>query len=106
MRCDVEVGIDIIEIDRIIEAMKNEKFVLKVFTENEREWLRGKSPQSYAGIFAAKEALVKAGGGVLSDYEIGHEESGKPIAEAKCPGEFKISISHCESYATAVAIKI
>ena len=99
----MEIGVDIIEVARIERAIRDEKFVLKVYSEGEREWLRGKAAQSYAGIYAAKEALVKAGGGVLSDYEIGHEESGKPIVISN-RGEFKVSISHCEGYATAMAV--
>ena len=102
----MEIGIDIIEIDRINAAMENEKFIHKVYSPEERQWLEGKPPQSYAGIFAAKEALVKAGGGVLFDYEIGHEASGKPFVMTKINGDFKVSISHCENYATAMAIKL
>ena len=105
----MEIGIDIIEVERIAEAIKNEKFVLKVYTQGEREWLEGKPPQSWAGIFAAKEALAKAGGGVISDYEIGHEATGKPVVRRQGTGDggqdFKVSISHCEKYATAVAIR-
>jgi len=99
----MEIGIDIIEIERIEKAMKTHAFLKKVYSENERQWLAGKAAQSWAGVFAAKEALVKAGGGVLSDYEIGHEVSGKPIVKS-AKGEFSISISHCEKYATAIAI--
>jgi len=98
----MEIGVDIIEVARIERAIRDEKFVLKVYSEGEREWLRGKAAQSYAGIYAAKEALVKAGGGVLSDYEIGHEESGKPFVRGQ---DFMVSISHCKEYAVAMAIK-
>jgi len=99
----MEIGVDIIEIERIGKAIEDEKFIWKVYSEGEREWLKGKAAQRYAGIYAAKEALVKVGGGVLSDYEIGHEESGKPFVISE-KGEFKVSISHCGECAVAVAV--
>ncbi|MCL2739725.1 MAG: 4'-phosphopantetheinyl transferase superfamily protein [Oscillospiraceae bacterium] len=106
----MEIGIDIIEISRIKKAIKNEKFIGKVYSVSEREWLEGKEAHRYAGVFAAKEALVKCGGGVMRDYEIEHEESGKPVVRVQDSGfgiqNYKISISHSEKYATAVALKV
>jgi len=100
----MEVGTDIIEIARIEKAIEDDRFIWKVYSEVERKWLEGKAAQSYAGLYAAKEGLVKAGGGVLSDYEIGHEESGKPYVISN-KGNFKVSISHCKEYAVATVIK-
>ena len=53
-----KIGTDIIQISRIEKSIKKQSFLNCVYTENEREYC--KSPQNYAGLFAAKEALVKA----------------------------------------------
>lgn len=106
------LGTDIIEIERIEDAIKRERFVSRVFTPSEREWLDGKSgtrAESAAGLFCAKEAIAKAlgtgFGAELSfgDIEIGHTEKGAPVV-IKPEGRFLLSISHCNSYATATAL--
>ncbi|MGL5970494.1 MAG: holo-ACP synthase, partial [Cetobacterium sp.] len=75
---------------------------------------KGGKAESYAGRFSAKEAISKAlGTGVrgfnLVDIEILNNSLGKP--EVTLLGELKkrdikveVSISHCKTYATAVAI--
>jgi phosphopantetheine--protein transferase-like protein len=59
---------------------------------------------SFAGLFAAKEALVKAGpefkGIEFNRLEIRHSQDGKPIFP-----EFNLSISHTEEPAVALAIR-
>ncbi|UKI23739.1 MAG: hypothetical protein L6V88_04945 [Anaerotruncus sp.] len=47
-----KIGTDIIQISRIESIKKAELFLNCVYTENEREYC--KSPQNYAGLFAAK----------------------------------------------------
>ena len=57
------VGVDIIEPERIERAMDNARFMERVYTESERERIAqaGRSgAQRAAGIFAGKEAAVKA----------------------------------------------
>ena len=60
---NIYVGNDIIEVDRVKEAMKDPNFKIRVFTDNEIAYCekkgRGKY-QSYAARFAAKEAVFKA----------------------------------------------
>lgn len=81
------VGVDIVEIDRIENATKNQnKFLNKIFTENELEYFRKRSMNSevIAGNFAAKEAISKTlGTGIrkisFADIEILRDELGKPI---------------------------
>ena len=113
------IGNDIVEIERIQKAIeRNPKFRDRVFTPKEIEAVEKKSNPypSYAGRFAAKEAISKAfGTGVrgfkLTDMEILGDEMGKPVASLK--GELaeryknhrlEISISHSRDYATAVAV--
>lgn len=91
----------------------------RVFTEQEREHLKGRHLENIAGYFAAKEAVAKAlGTGFVgfgpSAIEIIHNSAGKPevvlhdgarkIADAADICKIEISISHCKSYATAMAV--
>lgn len=118
----LEIGIDIIEIERIKEALnKKGNFLKKMFTDKELEMFeeKGNSPQTIAGNFAAKEAISKSLGlGIrgynFRDIEILRDELGKPIVktynnlEQICIDysvlEIKVSISHGRDYAVANAI--
>ena len=60
---NIYVGNDIIEVERIKEAMKDKNFTIRVFTDNEIAYCEKKGRnkyQSYAARFAAKEAVFKA----------------------------------------------
>ena len=107
------VGTDIIEIDRIRDAVERsgQPFLNKIFTETEQSYCsRFNDPYPhYAARFAAKEAVVKALGTGLrnglewTDIEIRSDELGKPSAHVN--GEtLQVSLSHCRTHATAVAI--
>ena len=112
------IGNDVVEVSRIKKALENPKFKERVYTESEVDLieLKGGKWESYAGRFAAKEAIAKAfGTGVrdfnFSDIEILNDTFGKPMVTLKNGLEnmyvgFKIemSISHSKEYATAVAI--
>src|SRR5215472_11609849 len=58
---NVAVGIDIIEVERVKKVFERhgERFLHRVFTENEILQSRGKASR-LAGRFAAKEAISKA----------------------------------------------
>ena len=91
----IESGIDIVEIARIEEALKNPRFLQKTLTETEREYVKKKTGRlgdsevfpvaTVAGIFAAKEAVSKAiGVGLLKgigffDIEIDGDFAGRII---------------------------
>lgn len=115
------IGVDTVRVSRVKNAIESEAFAARVFTESEREYCdKAACPeQSYAGIFCAKEATVKAlrcgfGRGVMpTDIEICHETSGAPTVRLygqaeKLRGERKasVSISHDGDYAVAVALII
>ncbi len=118
----IGVGTDIVEIDRIAKAMdRQERFLTKLFTENEISYFesRGLRPETVAGNFCAKEAVVKAMGTGLrgfnwTDIEVLRDDLGKPVlhlyqgAKAKTDqigiDTIHISISHCKTYATATAV--
>lgn len=119
-----DIGVDIIEINRVKEAIeKNPRFLNKMFTESEIEYFKSKGfkYETIAGNFAAKEAISKAvGTGIrkfnFKDIEILRNELGKPIVKTynnltnlciECNViDIKVSISHCKEYAIANAITI
>lgn len=83
------VGVDIIEIIRIKEAIeRNPKFIERIFTEEEIKYFEeiNYKYESIAGRFAAKEAIVKAlGTGFrnmkIKDIEVTNNEIGKPLVK-------------------------
>jgi holo-[acyl-carrier protein] synthase len=112
-------GIDLVEVTRFRELNPQilERFFMRVFTQDERRYVAG-SFERAAGIFAAKEALVKALGcgiGPVSWQEVvvRYDEQGKPLpvltGKAKAAEqalgivEWSVSISHTKSNAVAVA---
>ena len=79
------IGTDIVEIDRISNAIKKEFFLKKAFNDSEIDMAVGRKKDSFlAGNFATKEAFVKALGtgfrGVeLKDLAVLRDELGKPF---------------------------
>jgi holo-[acyl-carrier protein] synthase len=118
------VGIDLVEIDRVARIVKKwgEKFLNKVFTENEIAYCNGRAfpPRHLAARFAAKEALLKSFGmglfdGIgLRDAEVCVSETGRPELKLHGPAgdlfryrnmiSVSLSLSHSDKYATAVVI--
>lgn len=115
------IGNDIIEIERIRANIEEygSRFLNRIFTPQEQDYcLKHKDPAPhFAGRFAAKEAAVKAlGTGFREglhwlDVEIIPDSKGKPILQTSSllnilfnNPHLLISISHCRTYATAVAI--
>lgn len=82
----IGIGVDIIEIERVRQAIQNnKKFLSKLFTERELDYFisRNMNSEVIAGNFAAKEAVSKAlGTGIrgfsFKDIEILRNELGKP----------------------------
>ena len=121
---EIYTGTDIIEIDRIKDAIKSDAFIKKIFTEKEIEYCESKRDpariQSYAARFAAKEAIFKAISKVLLlDYgmewksiEILKEETGRPYVNLKIDNKKRqnlkidVSLSHIKDYAVATAVAI
>lgn len=117
------IGTDIIEISRIKKSLESDRFLKRIFTDNEIEYFesRGMKRESVAATFSAKEAISKAvGTGIrgfnFNDIEVLRDEKGRPyvIAHRKfkklCSDnnicEIKVSLSHCREYAVANAMAI
>lgn len=117
------IGNDIVEIERIRKTIDahGDRLLNRLFTVKEQDYcLKHKDPMPYfAGRFSAKEAIVKAIGVGFGkdvswkDMEILNNEQGKPyvlfsenLKMQLDDSSILISISHCQLYATAVAIWI
>ncbi|MBI5642548.1 MAG: holo-ACP synthase [Deltaproteobacteria bacterium] len=107
-------GIDVVDIKRIEDASKSERFLKRIFTEEELNYsFNRKFPYRHlAGRFAAKEACVKAlttvSGFSWKDIEVIHGGSGSPALKLssgakRLLGERKIFLSIAYSRAQALA---
>ena len=88
------IGTDIIEISRIKKNLESERFLKRIFTDNEIKYFesRGMKRESIAATFSAKEAISKAvGTGIrgfkFNDIEVLRDEKGRPYVIAH--GNFK-----------------
>lgn len=119
----MKLGNDIIEIERIRQAIeRSSSFVERVYTPHEIDYCESRNKgryESFAGIYAAKEAFIKALGtgmrhGSWQDIEIYHDELGVPlirlqdtfknIYETLGYTNIHVSISHCKEYAMSTVI--
>jgi holo-[acyl-carrier protein] synthase len=117
-----ELGLDIIRVDRIREVLERfgDRFVDRVLTPAEARYVRGR-PETFAGRWAAKEAVSKVLGlGVRGigwrDIEIERLPTGQPAvrlhgraaARADQLGveRVAVSITHEREYALAIAFGI
>lgn len=114
------IGTDIIEIDRIRQAIEHwgERFLRRVYTEAELR-IYGHRAHSLAASFASKEAAMKmlgtgARGVAWREIETLYHPTGKPLiklngrakkaAEKLGIKEIDVSLAHSRDYATATAI--
>ena len=119
---NVAIGVDIIEIERVrsVLAHHGERFLQRVFTEQEIQQCRGKALK-IAGRFAAKEAISKALGTGMHgiswrELEVVQLSTGRPSvrlygnasARARELGlsAFDVSISDLASFSIAVAVGV
>jgi holo-[acyl-carrier protein] synthase len=117
-----ELGIDIIKVDRIRETLARfgERFSRRVLTEAERRYVRDR-PETFAGRWAAKEAVSKVLGlGVRGigwkDIEVERMPTGQPAirlhgraaqrADQLGMGRIAVSITHESDYAVAIAFGV
>lgn len=112
----MKVGIDIIEADRVEKSLLKKGFKEKVFLQSEIEYCQKYTNyvERFAGIFACKEAVMKAcehAGQYFLNIEIVHQDNGAPkvklngvMAEKFENDKFSVSISHIKETAVAIAI--
>ena len=118
-------GVDLIRISRVQAALDRygDRFLERVFTQNEVSYARGR-PAELAARFAAKEAVAKAlgvgmrmmarGGIRWREAEIVGDQWGKPLvrlsgraaerAEELGLTEWAVSLSHTDDHAVAFVV--
>ncbi len=116
----LRIGVDLIEVERIREAMERhgERFFARFFTSVEREQC-GQNAARLAARFAAKEATAKAlGTGIgaicWADIEVWSDEAGRPhlrlygeaarLASACGLHTWQVSLSHTREHAVAFVV--
>lgn len=115
----IRTGVDIIEINRIQEAIESQgdRFLNKLYTEAEVDYCSNTGKmiyQHYAARFAAKEAIFKAisneialnQDNIFKKIEVLNEKDGKPIVnldalQIKNIESMDLSLSHIKNYAIA-----
>lgn len=115
-------GIDLIEIARIERAIERhgERFFRRFFTDQEIRFCQGRAT-SLAGRFAVKEAVAKALGTGIGDFnwtdvEVVCDGLGKPelvlhnraqdMAFSQGLTQWSISMSHTETHAIGLAVAL
>lgn len=107
----MNVGIDIVDLNKFENRLSSNKKELmeKIFTQN--EVTKSKELRNLAGIFAAKEALIKALSNKkikMNQIEIGNDNNGKPILlkpkKIATSKRVEISIAHDGNYTVAMCL--
>ncbi len=108
----VKIGNDILNIYDFGKSLMKDKFSDNVFLPSE---MKNKNTEHLAGIFAAKEAVMKALGlkaGSWLKIEVVNERSGKPIVKLSKDIvkdkilDYDLSISHDRKYAIATFVVV
>lgn len=104
------LGIDVSETDRFSGMKKNHSFLKKVFTARELSYCFSYRVPAMrlAGLFSAKEAVVKASGGrwPILRLEVRHDTAGAPkiYVGGKLKKNVLVSISHSKVNSCAIAL--
>jgi holo-[acyl-carrier protein] synthase len=115
-------GIDMIEVERIERAARRhgERFFRRFFTQQEIDFCQGRAT-SLAGRFAVKEAVAKALGTGVGDFdwtdievvcdgrgrpEVVLHQRAKKLAEEKGLHHWSISLSHTATHAIGMAVAL
>jgi holo-[acyl-carrier protein] synthase len=117
---DITVGIDLIEIDRVQNALDRwgDRFLNRIYTTGEIDYCNGRA-ERLAARFAAKEATMKAlGTGIRGiswcEIEVSREKGQPPkltlhgrtagVATDAGITDLALSLSHSKAYAVACVI--
>lgn len=112
------IGVDLIEINRVLKACQKESFMRRCFTSKEIDLIREDSKKA-ADNFAVKEAVAKMfgigfRGFSLTDIEVLRTKEGKPyvnlygsaaeIAKRQETAVIHVSITNTKEYANAFVV--
>ena len=104
------IGLDICGIARMAQQLDNTHFLQRILTKEEIAYLRSRgasAADTLAGLYAAKEAVVKALGCGIA---ISHTAQGQPTAALsggaalRYPGHLLLTITHDAGVAAASAL--
>lgn len=110
------IGVDLCQISRMQALLDSGRPLHRMFSQMEQDYILGKgatAAQTLAGLYAAKEAVLKALGTGLSipmtDVRITHSELGQPQVHllgtaAELGGRVLVSITHEADMAAAFAL--
>ncbi len=123
MKCRFSIGIDIVSVRRLKEAIERQgqRFLNRVFTKSEQNYCEKKRNkyENYAGRFAAKEAVIKAKKGgpgryAFKDIEVVRGFKGEPsifltsAARKKLKisphAQFELTMAHERDFAIAAVV--
>ncbi len=114
----MNIGVDIVYIKRLDKLIEKKHLLNKMFSSNELEYIKSRNYNidTIAGMFAAKEAVLKSlklgmDSYPFTDIEILHYGTGIPFAKLNNSiltdygnKTFDVSISHDGDYAIAMVI--
>jgi holo-[acyl-carrier protein] synthase len=117
----ISLGVDIEEVRRFYPLVRRSSFLNRLFTSEEISYYesKGKNLQTLAGMFAGKEAVIKALSELLGtryaigDFAIVHDKMGTPVVLERGKRKVKklprgitisLSISHTKNIAVAIAL--
>lgn len=100
------IGVDLVCVSEFRRQLEigGDAFLRRAFDDAE---LADGDAERLAGLWAAKEAVIKASSRPLAsprDVVISHAQSGRPLATT-ATGSFHVSIAHHGDYAVAVAME-
>ena len=120
----IGIGTDLVDVDRFRLALtRTPRIVDRLFSADEQAYARRRADpaERFAARFAAKEAVMKAigvglGAFPLRDVEVVRDDSGAPavalhgraaeLAAARGVREWRLTLSHTSSLATATAVAL
>ncbi|TCP23820.1 holo-[acyl-carrier-protein] synthase [Scopulibacillus darangshiensis] len=112
----IGTGLDVVELDRIVNLIHHDKFISRILTPTEINLYIKRTDKRktefLAGRFAAKEAYAKAKGTGIGknlswqDIEIVNDMQGKPILNDRMNQEQVIHLSITHTRTTAAAFVI
>jgi holo-[acyl-carrier protein] synthase len=123
----IVVGVDLVDVSSIAQSLEDfgERFVSRIFTDDEIRYCRSRAPaaalESFAARFAAKEATIKALRAVDCGLDVRNIEvvraadgscnlrlsgAAADAARAAHAARLALSLSHTRDYAIAVVVGV
>jgi len=109
----MKIGIDIVDLGKFKDSLLSGGDTMKKNIFTKRETSSVKEISKLAGIFAAKEAFIKAFSNKkfkMNEIEIGNDKRGKPILKEPASvlrnSKVELSIAHDGNYVIAVCVII